>query len=671
MNLGTPMKIEDISDTQKERKKYRKKSKGKHAFQNYSPVEESSDSFWEDSGYYPPYSSLKDKSTSLEKSRSKAKDHRRGYSSLSRQNDLPYGEEASHLNYSKNSPFSNEMDSYLEQKVIERLGVDQRMARNPYYQMFKEFIAEKNKHHSFSSSQKRGESPPEKSKADCSGYKSTTLNRESSPERSLSQSSKWKRDSQTYPMRQSHKEVQSTPDENTSPQKNTKQYSSNSVAVQTSLTNDYLLEKAIQKAKGIQNQTFCDDDNNKNMPLQTENAYADQKKWSVYTGPTTEESNTENEYRKKAPAGEKNSKEQKSQISDSSENKLSQPTYVTGKFDSPTTESNPLISEPQQNNVSHYTESMQKQRNPTVESETANGALDMLCKCFRKYGGKTQGYIYSHHLVTILKEVLVWFKLDVDLENYDELMNNIKEFVPLKVTEQTFLDIFQLPKVTEFFAKHGVQISFQTARFTGLLPFSTEKRTADFSGQRKVRDHADELTHQPNSFELKAEDLRYESARKSTNVQSSPVILRNKRDSTTTQALQASQYSGTRSYRAMDSKRKTSRDYMSGGDNCDEQKKSRICHSLSTGMVTQRNEFDSEDPVAPFTLADLYDPTAAQLFEMLCQYALTPPRPIISKESNQIMLKDLAPSAHDFQLLAKLLSKKDCQKTKTNRIGSF
>lgn len=581
------------------------------------------------------------------------------------------------------------MDCSIDEKVLEKLGNDQKMLSNPYYQMFKEFINERNRqlnesiiHNSRdSSSGTREAKTAEETNIYKAQPKPNPTDGTSTLRKSLVNTQQNLNSTLDRPAQIKQKEGADL----------IQDLRVSSIAVQTSLQSER--KQSARKGpqistppqKGLSNRNNTEEDKqnvhqreSKDVSKEEESLRNSKGKFKEYLPADLKLLASETEDRpsqyKKRPNNksryetkesnsfdyantEKHDVEEEKQF----EVQKSLGTYNTGKFESPSLE-RASNEKSQSKGFLETLEAGTNKKEVASEPDMQIGALDILYKSFQNYGGKSHGFIYSHHLITILKELLAFFKVEVKAEAYDELLNEIKDYIPAKITEQTYLDVFQIPMMTEFLSRHNVLINFQTARFTGF--FSSGSRIF-----QKTREHLSASNHhiEQQSFmnqsdsQFELSNLKIATHGASLHEQSFQFLGTNTKEHRLERPFNCS-FPSASPARDQDRARKlegTRRKRMMGSDlsggrhsEASENKKSRFMHSLSTELATESN-FEAGNEIH---FNDIYHPKASSLLEALYQYAVTPPRPIFCKESTQNLLKNLVPSTTEFQILSKILS---------------
>lgn len=75
-------------------------------------------------------------------------------------------------------------------------------------------------------------------------------------------------------------------------------------------------------------------------------------------------------------------------------------------------------------------------------------------------------FIDSAHLKNIFSELLQTLRIEYNPDDVQELIATISDFIPKKLTEQGFIDLFSLTEVSDFLIRNNIFEHSQTARFT-------------------------------------------------------------------------------------------------------------------------------------------------------------------------------------------------------------
>ena len=105
--------------------------------------------------------------------------------------------------------------------------------------------------------------------------------------------------------------------------------------------------------------------------------------------------------------------------------------------------------------------------NQTDIQQTGESLFDLALPLFRKKLLNNEIYIEACHLIEIFIEIFEVLKIHVNHEDIHQLINSISDFIPKKIIEQGFIDLFNFPQVMNFFLKYHIIEDSETARFTG------------------------------------------------------------------------------------------------------------------------------------------------------------------------------------------------------------
>jgi len=92
--------------------------------------------------------------------------------------------------------------------------------------------------------------------------------------------------------------------------------------------------------------------------------------------------------------------------------------------------------------------------------------LAVALQLYKKILPKNSIFIDSTHLKKIFTELFKALQVDHNPDDVQGLINDISDFIPKKLTEQGFIDLFYLTEVNDFLVKHNIFDHSQTARFT-------------------------------------------------------------------------------------------------------------------------------------------------------------------------------------------------------------
>lgn len=104
---------------------------------------------------------------------------------------------------------------------------------------------------------------------------------------------------------------------------------------------------------------------------------------------------------------------------------------------------------------------------PREIQQTGESLFNLAISLFRKKVSNNEIYIEAYHLKEIFIEIFEALDIHIKHTEIHQLINLISDFIPKKIIEQGFIDLFNFPQVTDFFVKHHVIEASETARFTG------------------------------------------------------------------------------------------------------------------------------------------------------------------------------------------------------------
>lgn len=103
---------------------------------------------------------------------------------------------------------------------------------------------------------------------------------------------------------------------------------------------------------------------------------------------------------------------------------------------------------------------------PAEEEDLSETILALALSLYKNRLPQNSIFIDSMHLQNIFSELLQTLRIEYNSDDVQELLSTISDFVPKKVTEQGFIDLFSLNEVSDFLIRHNIFEYSQTARFT-------------------------------------------------------------------------------------------------------------------------------------------------------------------------------------------------------------
>lgn len=300
-------------------------------------------------------------------------------------------------------------------------------------------------------------------------------------------------------------------------------------------------------------------------------------------------------------------------------------------------------------------------------------------KLFRERVPKNKDYLTSLNLINVFKDFLNTFKIDVSESVLEELFDEIEDFVPRKITEKSFVDLFHLPRIKEFLLDLGVPLNYQTARFAGISkhtevevldidydqpeksPQTNDKRSTrsrENFGERNKQKRQGSVGKSGSKFD---QDNSIHSISMITNAESfikpsetDIPNIRHKRQSLDT----------TLNLSKLDDIPPSSK------------KKNYFRHSLTESDFKNMQKASPKDnqeheQIVKLSLKDLIGTTAGSSYHQLTQYAMTPPRPIFNKDPQPNILKDVVPNSSEFNLISNILSAENLELKRVLKIYSY
>ena len=107
------------------------------------------------------------------------------------------------------------------------------------------------------------------------------------------------------------------------------------------------------------------------------------------------------------------------------------------------------------------------QFNKTDTQQTGENLLNLALFIYRKRLSNNEIFIEAYKLKEIIIEIFEALNINVQQEEINQLISSISDFIPKKIIEQGFIDLFNFSQVNDFFMKHQALKASETARFTG------------------------------------------------------------------------------------------------------------------------------------------------------------------------------------------------------------
>ena len=281
------------------------------------------------------------------------------------------------------------------------------------------------------------------------------------------------------------------------------------------------------------------------------------------------------------------------------------------------------------------------------------------------------------------------------IENYEilNLLEEIQDFVPRKLTEKTFLDLFHLPQMIKFLNNSNVPMTLTATNITDFIltnsnrePGSTNKSliieskisslhslstiTSNPSSKdsRYVHDDINSINRTMRSIESVASKGGKGIGTKSrSNLDEKISSRRASVESIASKGSKGSKGSkdvGMKSRSNLDEKISSRRASIASSTNqsinSSFNKKVSYSHSLSSGLPSSKNTGLGGDPsnkeLNVIKWSDLYTDELAKLFVQLMPYSIIPPKPVLGKEAPNTSLKEVSHSSSECVLLSSILS---------------
>lgn len=323
----------------------------------------------------------------------------------------------------------------------------------------------------------------------------------------------------------------------------------------------------------------------------------------------------------------------------------------------PSRQSVNIREEEPQHRLSHAKTSSHRKPRESVDVYAQKEVIvprEMIIHAFRNNLSKNETFIDCSGIGGVFVEIFQNAGLRVHDKAVWKLVQEIKDFMPRKLSEKGFLDLFDLSQTKEFLACFNGSVA---ADMTMPLEFSPGHLNQSPELERN------------RSFSIDKNDSTLRSFSAITNNELSPVQSRLNDKSIS--------HAGDHSFqlnRSIDAHNRSSlghRDNNCVLDQIGEHgqhlanntslRKSNYYHSLSSDTTdTQKHMYESSDPVKDSTPVQwnvIYGNEVAEFFAKLLPYSLTPPRPVIGKETQNTMIKEIMPSTLEHLLLSTILGK--------------
>ncbi len=290
--------------------------------------------------------------------------------------------------------------------------------------------------------------------------------------------------------------------------------------------------------------------------------------------------------------------------------------------------------------------------------------FELAIDLFRKNLPANTNWIDCSCIGAIFIEFFRELQIEVNDKTAWGIINEITDFIPRKVTEQSFTDLLILPQIKSFLSQFNISIQSNRPK-PGRLSTHNSRRTAgpvERKNQFISTDKKNETLHSFSVISSSGVSPREEKSR------SNHQHILQSRESTGNLTNQlmidtglANKFDKNPHNESFASILNTS--YQTSSHEPGSQKAGYF-HSLTSSNTSCTNKTSAEEAefLNSYTVMkweDVYGKELSELFGQLLPYAVTPPKPIVDKEINSSLRKEIPPTSSEYMLLSRILDQFD------------
>jgi len=285
-------------------------------------------------------------------------------------------------------------------------------------------------------------------------------------------------------------------------------------------------------------------------------------------------------------------------------------------------------------------------------------ALDL----FRKNLPANTNFIDCSCIGAILIEFFKELQIEVSDKTAWGIINEITDFIPRKVTEKSFMDLLILPQIKTLLSQFNIilnsnpprlgRLSTHNLRAGGNQLISTDKKNSSLHSFSVISSSG----ISPREEKSRNSHHHLLQSRESTGNLSNKLMidtgLANKFDKNPTLKDHNDSFASI-----------LNTSYQTSSHEPGSQKAGYF-HSLTSSNTSCTNKTTSEEVefLHSYTVMkweDVYGKELSELFGQLLPYAVTPPKPIVDKEINSSLRKEIPTSSSEYMLLSRILDQFD------------
>ena len=283
-------------------------------------------------------------------------------------------------------------------------------------------------------------------------------------------------------------------------------------------------------------------------------------------------------------------------------------------------------------------------------------SMEQVKSIFQRNIPEEQNYIDCSCLGGVFIEIFKELKATIENKKVWKLLQEIDDFIPKKLTVKTFLDLFNLPQTKDFITQNEIPLDFTPLKSESMINSSVR--------------YSEKAVNQ-SSLSIGNKSSGLHSLSSVTNTGLSPSknneILKpfSRKDR---ESISVNQSSLPESRETQSRMSVVEKEGEFGGIDMSSHllNESSIHkplghhHSLSLDTsYDMRTSFDDPNLAINYTIVkwnDLYGGGLGELFRQLMSYSLTPPKPIMGKEVQNVILKEVSAPSTENSLMSSILA---------------
>ncbi len=261
-----------------------------------------------------------------------------------------------------------------------------------------------------------------------------------------------------------------------------------------------------------------------------------------------------------------------------------------------------------------------------------------------------QSYIDCASLGGILLELFKQYDPNLEDKSFWRLLQEINDFIPRKLTLRSFLELFNLQQTKDFLLQNGIQVERTPSYSERLANHTTRSERNPFISTGVKSSTLHSLSSLKNSSCLSQGDEKLKFT-----FQKDVISLPDEQEIPRESLANIYEEENEKIIQQGNSQRNSHHSI--------ELLEPKTSHSnLDSSYISSSKQSFSEDPslLKKYTLVnwcDVYGSGLGELFNQLLPYSLTPPKPILGKETHKVILKDILKESSEFSLLSSVLGK--------------